>query len=128
VRPSRGASSVCSFKQMSRVLAGFSDGRADEGPGAGEASLVGLRLAAERGWSAPAAGGDEQPEARTDGTAQSEHVAAEHVANPAAPSSSDAAVAPGEGGAAPAGDHDATPKNEQLTLGDSDHDTKDSEA
>jgi NADH-quinone oxidoreductase subunit E len=128
VRPSRGASSVCSFKQMSRVLAGFSDGRADEGPGAGEASLVGLRLAAERGWSAPAAEGDEQPEARTDGTAQSEHVAAEHVANPAAPSSSDAAVAPGEAGAAPAGDHDATPKNEQLTLGDSDHDTKDSEA
>ena len=31
---------VCSFKAMSRVLAGFTDGRADEGVGAGEATLV----------------------------------------------------------------------------------------
>ena len=38
---------------MSRVLAGFEDGRADEGVGAGEASLVGLRLAREKGWRAP---------------------------------------------------------------------------
>jgi NADH-quinone oxidoreductase subunit E len=59
VRPTRGASSVCSFKQMARVLAGFPDGRADEGPGAGDASLVGLRLAAEKGWSAPGAEGDQ---------------------------------------------------------------------
>ncbi|MDF8264561.1 NADH-quinone oxidoreductase subunit NuoE [Luteipulveratus flavus] len=45
VTPTRGATSVCSFKQMSRVLAGFSDGRADEGVGAGPASLEGLRIA-----------------------------------------------------------------------------------
>ncbi|MCK9792690.1 NADH-quinone oxidoreductase subunit NuoE [Isoptericola sp. 4D.3] len=45
VAPTRGASSVCSFKQMSRVLAGFTDGRADEGVGAGEPTLAGLRLA-----------------------------------------------------------------------------------
>ena len=45
---------VCDFKQVSRVLAGFPDGRADEGVGAGPASLVGLRLAHERGWAAPA--------------------------------------------------------------------------
>jgi NADH-quinone oxidoreductase subunit E len=127
VRPTRGASSVCSFKQMSRVLAGFSDGRADEGPGAGDASLVGLRLAAERGWSAPPA--EATDEAQPDDLGKTEQVAAEHVADPAAPSSSDAAVAPGEGGAAPVGDHEATPRNEQLTLGDSDHDdTNDSEA
>jgi NADH-quinone oxidoreductase subunit E len=44
VAPTRGAASVCSFKQMSRVLAGFSDGRADEGVGAGDATLAGLRL------------------------------------------------------------------------------------
>ncbi|WP_018157010.1 NADH-quinone oxidoreductase subunit NuoE [Demetria terragena] len=44
VRPTRGANTVCSFKQMSRVLAGFSDGRADEGVGAGPASLEGLRI------------------------------------------------------------------------------------
>jgi NADH-quinone oxidoreductase subunit E len=130
VRPSRGASSVCSFKQMARVLAGFPDGRADEGPGAGDASLVGLRLAAERGWSAPRAEGEQQPEVdQTDAQGTSEQVAAQHVADPAAPSSSDAAVAPGEGGAAPAGDRKATPQNEQLPLGDSDHDdTNDHEA
>ncbi|SKC47348.1 NADH-quinone oxidoreductase subunit NuoE [Krasilnikoviella flava] len=45
VAPTRGASSVCSFRQMSRVLAGFTDGRADEGVGAGEPTLAGLRLA-----------------------------------------------------------------------------------
>jgi NADH-quinone oxidoreductase subunit E len=54
VRPTRGADEVVEFKPMSRVLAGFDDGRADEGVGAGEASLVGLRLAREKGWKAPA--------------------------------------------------------------------------
>ncbi|MBO0608777.1 NADH-quinone oxidoreductase subunit NuoE [Myceligenerans salitolerans] len=51
VAPTRGADSVCSFKQMSRVLAGFPDGRAHEGVGAGEPTLVGLRLAREQGWA-----------------------------------------------------------------------------
>ena len=54
VVPSRGAGRVCDFRQVSRVLAGFPDGRADEGPGAGPASLQGLRLARARGWTAPA--------------------------------------------------------------------------
>ena len=45
VTPTRGASTVCSFKAVSRVLAGFSDGLADEGVGAGPASLAGLRVA-----------------------------------------------------------------------------------
>lgn len=53
VRPTRGPSRVCTFKQVSRVLAGFPDGLADEGVGAGPASLVGLRLAKEQGWTAP---------------------------------------------------------------------------
>jgi NADH-quinone oxidoreductase subunit E len=39
------------------VLAGFPDGRVDQGPGAGPASLVGLGIARERGWSAPAGDG-----------------------------------------------------------------------
>jgi NADH-quinone oxidoreductase subunit E len=56
VRPSRGPSRVCSFKQVSRVLAGFPDGLADEGVGAGPASLEGLRVARERGWTAPDGG------------------------------------------------------------------------
>ena len=52
VAPTRGASSVCTWKQAERVLAGFNDGRADEGVGAGPATLVGLELARERGDSA----------------------------------------------------------------------------
>ena len=53
VRPTRGADKVCTFKEVSRVLAGFHDGRADEGPAAGPASLLGLKIAQERGWTAP---------------------------------------------------------------------------
>jgi NADH-quinone oxidoreductase subunit E len=53
VAPTRGATSVCSFRQMSRVLAGFPDGRADEGVGAGPATVRGTVLARERGWTAP---------------------------------------------------------------------------
>ncbi|GAA3609255.1 NADH-quinone oxidoreductase subunit NuoE [Marihabitans asiaticum] len=53
VTPSRGPSRVCSFKQVSRVLAGFSDGLADEGPGAGAASLRGVEVAKREGWQAP---------------------------------------------------------------------------
>ena len=37
------------------MLAGFEDGRADEGVGAGPASLLGLRIANEHGWVAPGA-------------------------------------------------------------------------
>lgn len=53
VAPTRGAASVCSFKETSRVLAGFPDGRADEGVGAGEPTVRGTVLARERGWTAP---------------------------------------------------------------------------
>ncbi|MBV9870198.1 MAG: NADH-quinone oxidoreductase subunit NuoE [Frankiaceae bacterium] len=49
VKPSRGADSVCTWKEAERVLAGFYDGRADEGGAAGPASLEGLKLANERG-------------------------------------------------------------------------------
>jgi NADH-quinone oxidoreductase subunit E len=52
VQASRGAR-ICTWRQAERVLAGFNDGRADEGPSAGAASLVGLELARENGWSAP---------------------------------------------------------------------------
>lgn len=54
VRPTRGADKVATFQEIARVLAGFPDGRAAEGPGAGEASLRGVRLAREKGWAAPA--------------------------------------------------------------------------
>jgi NADH-quinone oxidoreductase subunit E len=42
VRPTRGADKVCTFKEVSRILAGFPDGRADEGPSSGPASRAGL--------------------------------------------------------------------------------------
>jgi NADH-quinone oxidoreductase subunit E len=51
--PTRGPSSLCTFKQASRVLAGFPDGRAVEGVQAGPATLVGLELAKARGDDAP---------------------------------------------------------------------------
>ncbi|MXG90176.1 NADH-quinone oxidoreductase subunit NuoE [Nocardioides flavescens] len=55
------------WRETERVLAGFPDGRVDEGPGAGPASLVGLGIARERGWSAPEGEGR-----RTDSTTSSQ--------------------------------------------------------
>lgn len=53
VAPTRGPDKVPSFKQVSRLLAGFNDGHADEGVGAGAPSLEGLKLAKAKGWTAP---------------------------------------------------------------------------
>jgi NADH-quinone oxidoreductase subunit E len=44
---------IVSWREAERVLAGFPDGLADEGPSAGPASAVGLTLARQRGWTAP---------------------------------------------------------------------------
>jgi NADH-quinone oxidoreductase subunit E len=51
--PTRGAAALCTWREASRVLAGYPDGRANEGPSAGPATLAGLRIARERGWRAP---------------------------------------------------------------------------
>ncbi|QFG70323.1 NADH-quinone oxidoreductase subunit NuoE [Ornithinimicrobium pratense] len=65
VAPTRGPSRVGTFKEVSRVLAGFTDGRADEGVGAGPASLQGTLLAQKMGWSAPGGtDGDAVPDAQ----------------------------------------------------------------
>ncbi len=45
VAPTRGPSRQCTFKEMSRVLAGFPDGLAIEGVQAGPATLAGFELA-----------------------------------------------------------------------------------
>lgn len=50
----RGAR-LTSWREAERVLAGFPDGLADEGPSAGHASLLGLEIAKEKGWKAPGA-------------------------------------------------------------------------
>jgi NADH-quinone oxidoreductase subunit E len=60
VQASRGAR-ICTWRQAERVLAGFNDGRTDEGPAAGEVSLAGLRVAEENGWSAPDEGNGKPP-------------------------------------------------------------------
>jgi NADH-quinone oxidoreductase subunit E len=44
---------VCTWREAERVLAGFPDDLADEGPSAGPASLVGLNIARDQGWTAP---------------------------------------------------------------------------
>ena len=48
---------LCTWREAERVLAGFPDDRADEGPTAGPASLAGLKIAREKGWTAPAEAG-----------------------------------------------------------------------
>ncbi|MDX6322810.1 MAG: NADH-quinone oxidoreductase subunit [Propionibacteriaceae bacterium] len=55
VRSTRGPR-ICTWREAERVLAGFPDDRADEGPAAGEASLLGLRVARSNGWTAPGTG------------------------------------------------------------------------
>ncbi|MGO1318116.1 MAG: NADH-quinone oxidoreductase subunit NuoE [Cellulomonadaceae bacterium] len=58
VAPTRGPAKVCSFKHVSRVLAGFPDGLADEGVAAGAPSLAGLEVARAHGWTAPPVEGE----------------------------------------------------------------------
>jgi NADH-quinone oxidoreductase subunit E len=54
VHSTRGPRLV-TWREAERVLAGFPDDLADEGPSAGPASLVGLKIAREQGWTAPTA-------------------------------------------------------------------------
>ncbi|HYO04096.1 MAG TPA: NADH-quinone oxidoreductase subunit NuoE [Mycobacterium sp.] len=55
VTATRGAP-PCSFRETARILAGFADPRpgANDGATAGDATLAGLRIAHERGMTAPA--------------------------------------------------------------------------
>ena len=47
--PTRGPNKLPTWKENSAVLAGINDGRANEGVQAGEATLLGLKIAKERG-------------------------------------------------------------------------------
>jgi NADH-quinone oxidoreductase subunit E len=87
---------VRTFKEVSRVLAGFHDGLADEGTGAGTASLVGLRLARENGWEAPSS--------------------AQPSAGPATEQATAEEVAPQSDGDAP-GRTEVTPASPEATAG-----------
>jgi NADH-quinone oxidoreductase subunit E len=57
VAPSRGAPRLVTWKQAGRILAGFGDGQAADGDTRGHATLAGLRIAKEHGWS-PEDGGN----------------------------------------------------------------------
>jgi NADH-quinone oxidoreductase subunit E len=106
VIPTRGAASVCTFRQMSRVLAGFDDGRGDEGVGAAGATLEGLRIARANGWSVEGLYDDQpadQPAGRNGSSGENapvEQIAEDHVSNPGSPSAHDAGTA-GQAGRAP---------------------------
>ena len=47
---------VCGVLGGNQILAGFNDDQATEGPTAGPADLVGLKIAKEHGWTAPEPG------------------------------------------------------------------------
>jgi len=60
IAPTRGAPRLCTWKQASRILAGFPDDQATGGHTAGHASLAGLRIAKEHGWT-PDSGDPDDP-------------------------------------------------------------------
>jgi NADH-quinone oxidoreductase subunit E len=56
VTPTRGPGRLVTWREAARILAGFNDDLATEGPAAGPADLVGLKIAKEHGWTAPEPG------------------------------------------------------------------------
>ncbi|MGW0227857.1 NADH-quinone oxidoreductase subunit NuoE [Actinopolymorpha singaporensis] len=102
VEADRGAR-VCTWRQAERVLAGFPDGRADEGPSAGEASLAGLRVAHERGWTAGGHAAAAAPDLTTRGStpAEATRTAAETDTTRAESESRAAEAGVGRGGEGP---------------------------
>jgi NADH-quinone oxidoreductase subunit E len=62
VKPTRGPEQLVTWREAARILAGFNDDLATQGPAAGPADLVGLKIAQEHDWTAP------EPE-RADGKA-----------------------------------------------------------
>jgi len=126
VRPTRGADTVSTFKQVSRVLAGFPDGLADQGVGAGGPSIEGLKVAAEHGWTAFGTdeGGDQDgepaPDASTAGKATTGLTAGAHSSTNAPANKPD--ELPGERAASDAADdtgtrEDAGTRNDTGTRG-----------
>ncbi|MGH3470508.1 MAG: NADH-quinone oxidoreductase subunit NuoE [Nocardioidaceae bacterium] len=72
IQASRGAR-IGTWRDAERVLAGFPDDRADEGPVAGPASLVGLEIARENHWAAPQTAGNGAQPSSDDKVANVEH-------------------------------------------------------
>jgi NADH-quinone oxidoreductase subunit E len=53
VTPTRGPGRLVTWREAARILAGFNDDQATDGPAAGPADLVGLKVARQHGWTAP---------------------------------------------------------------------------
>jgi len=66
VTPTRGPGRLVTWREAARILAGFNDDQATDGPPAGPADLLGLRIAKQHGWTAPEPGpaGDQAKEPR----------------------------------------------------------------
>jgi NADH-quinone oxidoreductase subunit E len=99
------------WRQAERVLAGFPDDLADEGPSAGPASLVGLAIARERGWTAPSeddAERDGQDASVAEGSTMADKAEgsheAEEIEDDAAVAESDATVKHEDNPSHPGGD------------------------
>jgi NADH-quinone oxidoreductase subunit E len=67
ITPPRGPDHLCTWREAARVLAGFPDGLATQGPQAGPPTLVGLELATQHGWTAPPPPADPAPAGREEG-------------------------------------------------------------
>jgi NADH-quinone oxidoreductase subunit E len=70
VTPTRGPGRLVTWREAARILAGFNDDQATDGPAAGPADLTGLEIAKQHGWTAPEPGpaggtaaGDQAPAA-----------------------------------------------------------------
>ncbi len=106
VHSTRGPRLV-SWREAERVLAGFPDGLADDGPSAGPASLVGLKLARDEGWEAPSVKKSHQS-ARAADAAEGDTVADKASGSPdAKQQKSDAKVAESPAGTK----HEGNPAN-----------------
>ena len=60
VAPTRGAARLCTWREAASILAGFPDDQAETGQTAGRATLAGLRIAREQGWTPEPSEGDER--------------------------------------------------------------------
>jgi NADH-quinone oxidoreductase subunit E len=64
IAPTRGAPRLCSWREASRILAGFPDDQAAAGHTAGDPTLAGLRIAKENGWAPEPAAAEPEPAAQ----------------------------------------------------------------
>ncbi len=67
VAPTRGPDHLETFREVSRTLAGFRDGLANQGPSAGVPSVRGLGVARKHDWKAPVLVGEVEVETTVNG-------------------------------------------------------------